>query len=107
MKKVKLTQQEEEMLRIKVKNKIMENKNAIKLVEVARSFSRTAQVKAFEPRNFFCSVKEECEPKDLESTSQRLIHFCKMQVEKEVEEYIEAHKPDSEKVIDANSEQAF
>ena len=82
----------------------MEKNNAIKILEVCRSFSRTAQVKAFEPRNFFCSVKEECEPTDLEATSKRLIHFCKMTVEKEVEEYINNHLPESEKVINADGE---
>jgi hypothetical protein len=80
----------------------MEKENAIKLVEVCRSFSRTAQVQSFQPRNFFCSVKEECTPEDLEATSKRLIHFCTMTVEKEVEDYIEAHKPESEKVINVD-----
>jgi len=81
----------------------MEKDNAIKLVEVCRSFSRTAQVVPFEPRNFFCSLKEECELKDVESTSNRLIHFCKITVEREVNEYIEEHKPEHEKVIDIKS----
>jgi hypothetical protein len=77
----------------------MEKGNSIKLVEVCRSFSRTAQVVSFEPRNFFCSLKEECKVEDIESTSNRLIHFFKMTDEKEVEEYINEHKPDNEKVI--------
>ena len=82
----------------------MDKENAIKFLEVCRSFSRTAQVGAFQPRNFFCSVKEECIPAYLEATSNRLIHFCKMTVEKEVEAYIEDHKPDDQKVINLDEE---
>jgi len=75
-----------------------------KTLEICRSFSWTVQVEQFAPRNFFCSEKMECLESEAEETSKKLFHFCRMMVEKDVKEYIESNKPESEKVIQLDQE---
>jgi hypothetical protein len=58
-----------------------------KLVEVARSYGCTIQPKQFEPVKFFCSMKAEVSPEDIEKTSKELHKKCKKAVEKSVKEY--------------------
>lgn len=77
----------------------------IKLLEICRSFSQTIQFKPFEPVNFFCSAKEECEEKDMEATAKKLVHFCKLMVIADIKNFLKEH-PEiqyKEEVIDANT----
>jgi hypothetical protein len=77
--------------------------NKQKLTEVCRSFSRTVQISPFEPRNFFCSQKLEVPIEELESASNQCFYFCKQQVERDAEQYIKEHIPQSEKIINAET----
>jgi len=80
-----------------------------KLIEIARSFGQKIQFKAYEPIEFFCSAKEECEEKDMESTAKKLIHFCKTMVAADIHVYLEAH-PEvqyKEEIIDALTGENF
>jgi gas vesicle protein len=70
-----------------------------KIVEIARVFSFKLNVGNFESRDFFCSQKAECEEKDAVKTSEALYLFCKTEVMKSVNKFIEENKPESEKVI--------
>lgn len=75
------------------------------MIEIARSFSQTIQLKPFEPISFFCSAKEECEPQDMEAVSKRLVHFCKQMIKADIHNYLKEH-PEiqyKEVVIDANT----
>ena len=69
-----------------------------KLVEVARSFSYKMNSGNYETRDFFCSQKAECTPKDAEKTSEALYQFCKSEVIKSVNRYIAEQKAEKEKV---------
>lgn len=71
-----------------------------KLVEIARSFAYKLNIGNYQSADFFCSQKIECPESEAEETSKRLYHFCKTMVEKDVNEYIEAHKPADQQVID-------
>jgi hypothetical protein len=73
---------------------------AEKLTEICRSFGYKLNVGNFMSRDFFCSQKMEVPEDEAEETSKRLWHFCKLMVEKDVAEYIEAHKPAEEQIID-------
>ena len=78
-----------------------------KLVEIARSFAFKLNAGNYQSADFFCSQKEECKIEDAEEVSNRLFHFCKQMVEKDVEKYKEVNTPESEKVIDVNAEHPF
>ena len=71
-----------------------------KLVEIARSFAYKLNCGNYESRDFFCSQKVEVPENEAEETSKKLFHFCKLMVERDVKEYIEAHKPADEQIID-------
>lgn len=58
------------------------------LVEIARSFAQTVQVEQFAPRNFFCSMKAEVPFEQAEEASKELYHFCRMQVERDMSNYL-------------------
>lgn len=77
----------------------MENK-----YEIVRSFSKTVQVRPYEPESYFCSVKEgfDEKPSDKERKeyAKRLNKEAKEYVMEDVNETIEANKPESEKVIE-------
>lgn len=74
-----------------------------KLVEIARSFSFKLNAGNFESRDFFCSQKMEVPESEAEATSKKLFHFCRLMVERDVKEYIESMKPESEKIINAET----
>ena len=71
-----------------------------KLCEIARSFSYKLNIPGYESRDFFCSQKMEVPENEAEETSKKLFHFCKQMVLRDVNEYIEEHKPEHEKVLD-------
>lgn len=62
------------------------------LVEVCRSFSFKLNVGNFESRDFFCSQKAEVPEDEVEETSRKLHHFCKMEVIKSVNQYLKEQK---------------
>ena len=73
------------------------SKAKIKLVEIARSFSYKLNVGNYESRDFFCSQKAECAPKDAEKVSEALHDFCKAQVIRDVNKFLaEKEKPKEE-----------
>lgn len=59
----------------------------IKLVEIARSFSRKINLGNYETADFFCSQKTETTPKQAEKVSEELFKFCESEVMKSVGEY--------------------
>ena len=69
-------------------------------VEIARSFGQNLFLEAYKPINFFASCKAEVNFEDAEQTAKELYHLCRKMVEKDIEDYIEQHKPEQEKVID-------
>lgn len=73
-----------------------------KLVEVARSYSQKLNTGNYTSADFFCSLKEECKPDEVESVSKRLIHFCKLMVLSDIKQYLKEHPEmdTKEKVID-------
>jgi hypothetical protein len=64
-----------------------------KLVEVVRSFSRKLSLPHYENIDIFCSYKEECGSEEVEETSKRAYHFCKFEVERDIEEYKKRNEP--------------
>lgn len=67
---------------------------APRLVEVARSFAYKLNVEAhggnrFESRDFFMSQKVECLESEAEEVSEKVYQFCRRQVLKSVNEYVE------------------
>lgn len=62
------------------------------LVEIARSFSYKLNVGNYESRDFFCSQKAECFAAEASETSRKLYNFCRAEVMRDVQEYIEARK---------------
>ena len=65
----------------------MANKNKIKLVEIARSFSYKLALQNYSNADFFCSEKIEVPEKEAEKTSEALYKFCKSEVIKSVNDY--------------------
>ena len=59
----------------------------IKLVEIARSFSRKINLGNYETADFFCSEKAEVPEKDAEKTSEALYSFCESEVMKSVADF--------------------
>ncbi|MCK9370867.1 hypothetical protein M0R04_13235 [Candidatus Dojkabacteria bacterium] len=72
--------------------------------EIARSFSKTVQIRPFEPEQYFCSVKQSFSEmpteKVKEETSEYLIWFAKKEVMKMASKSIEERTPESEKFIE-------
>ena len=68
-------------------------KTKIKLVEVARSFSRKINLGNYETADFFCSQKAEATEKDAKKVSKKLAKFCEEEVMKSVGEYGLNHLP--------------
>lgn len=62
-------------------------------IEVARSFSRTHQIKDFHPVVAFASYKAEAEEKDIEKISEDLYQRAKADVMKALEEFIPKEDP--------------
>ncbi len=62
------------------------------MIEIARSFSYKLNVGNYESRDFFCSQKAECYDETAEATSEALHNFCKGQVMKAVNQFIEERK---------------
>lgn len=78
-------------------------KNKVKLVEIARSFTYKFFERPYESRDFFCSQKAECNPKDAEKISEALYAFCKNEVLKSVNEF---RKVDTKKISDTANDEA-
>lgn len=70
-----------------------------KLIEVVRSFSRKLSLPHYENIDIFCSYKEECKPEEVEEVSKRAYHFCKYEVEKDIEEYKKRNEPKPVEII--------
>jgi predicted transcriptional regulator len=67
-------------------------------IEITRAFSYKLNVGNYESRDFFCSEKSEVETTDLndvqlERTSLLLAEFCKNEVIKSVNDYLNESKP--------------
>jgi len=67
------------------------------LVEVARSFSYKLNLGNYQSADFFCSQKIECPENMATETSEKLYEFCKSEVMKSVDKYVE------DKMIEAES----
>ncbi len=63
------------------------------LIEIARSFNRKVNLGNYETADFFCSYKEETEINKAEEISKRAFIFCRMEVEKDIEEYKKRNEP--------------
>lgn len=57
-------------------------------VEVARSFSLKKNLGNYESADFFCSAKRECMPDEIGEMSEKLINFCRTQVERDVAQFM-------------------
>jgi len=66
-----------------------ENKKREQLIEVCRSFSYKLNAGHYETRDFFCSQKAEVSEEEAEKTSEKLYEFCKSEVIKSVNSYLE------------------
>lgn len=87
-------------------NRKTKKKAKIKLVEIARSFSYKLNVGNYESRDFFCSQKAECAPKDAEKISEALHDFCKAQVIRDVNKFLaEKDAPRAEKPKDISKKE--
>lgn len=70
------------MKKTKKKKKVM--------VEVCRSFSYKLNIPgAFESRDFFCSQKGECELSKADAVSEAMHEWCKAQVIRDVNKFLE------------------
>lgn len=65
----------------------MTKEKELKLVEVVRSYSRKLNTGNYTTEDFFISLKEECEKKDLEKVSKELYFKCKEEVELSIRDY--------------------
>lgn len=63
------------------------------MIEIIRSFSRTWQVRQYEPENFFCSAKQTIEDNISEEEKQKisneLYQFCKNEVIKNIKQRVD------------------
>ncbi|KKL48014.1 hypothetical protein LCGC14_2329790 [marine sediment metagenome] len=59
-------------------------------IEISRSFSRKLQVKQYEPAEFFCSAKQECDEKDVVDVSAKLDKICQDEVGKTISKFIKS-----------------
>lgn len=59
------------------------------MIEIARSFSFKLNVGNYESRDFFCSQKCECDESEAEMKSEQLYEFCKNEVMKSVNKFLE------------------
>jgi len=69
----------------------MEKDNAIKLVEVARSFSYKLNTGNYSSADFFSSQKEQCTPEEVSEVSRRLFEKCKEDVIEDIKLYKEKY----------------
>lgn len=74
---------------IKSTEGVLFEKKQSPFIEVARSFSLKKNLGNYESADFFCSAKRECLPEEVTETSERLITFCRVQVEADVAEFVE------------------
>lgn len=74
-----------------------------KLTEIARSYSYKLALPGYSNADFFMSQKVECPLDEVEEWSKRLFDYCKSSVEKEVNDYIQAHLPEDQKVINIDA----
>lgn len=57
-------------------------------MKISRSFSRTIQVKQYEPASFFCAIEEEiADPGEARTTSDQLYEMAKEFVEEDIENF--------------------
>lgn len=81
----------EEVVQVQKKKSVRKPKY-IGTTEICRSFNYKMNVGNWESRDFFMSQKAQCLVADIEKTSEALYAFCKSQVLKSVNEYIEDAK---------------
>lgn len=74
------------------KKKPVRKPKYIGTTEICRSFAFKMNVGNYESRDFFMSQKAECLISDIERVSEALHAFCKSQVLKSVNDYIEDAK---------------
>lgn len=60
-----------------------------KLIEIVRSFSLKKNLGNYESADFFCSQKIECKENKAETKSEAVYEFCKQEVIKSANSYIE------------------
>lgn len=71
-----------------------------KLVEIARSFFYKVNSGDYQPKDFFCFQKAECEESKAEKMSEALHEFCKKEVMKSVNKYLrEQESPKGEPTL--------
>src|SRR3990167_8812207 len=58
-------------------------------VEIARSFSLKKNLGNYESADFFCSEKRECLPEEAAEVSEKVFNFCREQVFKDAERFME------------------
>ena len=83
----------------------MENKTDkdIKLIEIARSFSRKLNLGNYETVDFFCSQKIEVPESEAKEASSELYEFCKQEVEDSLFIYVqEIEEKKKEKLKDTD-----
>ena len=58
-------------------------------VEIARSFSFKKNLGNYESADFFCSEKKECLPEEAAEVSEKVFNFCREQVFKDADRFME------------------
>jgi hypothetical protein len=62
------------------------------VTEITRSFSFKINLGNYENADFFCSMKAQCKPEDVEEVSEGLYEFCADEVRKSIGSFREARK---------------
>jgi tryptophanyl-tRNA synthetase len=75
------------------------------LVEIARSFSYKLNLGNYQTADFFCSQKAEVPESKAEETSEALYEFCKREVMKSVNSYLE-EKSKRKEISDKDAQRA-
>lgn len=75
-----------------------------KLIEICRSFSYKHNIGNYSSVDFFCSEKVECKEKNAEKKSEELYRFCREEVQKSLNEYLNENKPKPVKTTKAGQE---
>ena len=78
---------------------------ASRRVVITRSFSYKLNRGNYESADFFCSQRAECFEADAEETSRKVYAFCKGQVLRDVNEFIEENRPLTSEEIRAKKDE--
>ena len=73
-------------------------------VEVTRSFSYKMGQPNYSSVDFFCSVTDTCERKDVQMIGEGLASFCQQEVRKSMVQFIEAQKAKEKAEMEAERE---